>query len=160
MSHVCTGVSSVKAARAKESDCKEVLSFVYRVNESIDQYVVLDPFSMIQKGKLRGRLIRQTLFDGRYQVCLIRANSIEPCGVLFTAKGAALRGRSSSLVFFILERGIQIGEMHWEGSEVPCRVAAITEGDCDSGLERFGFRKSIAVELTNGSMNYYFLEIG
>lgn len=28
---MCTGVSCVKAVRAKESDCKEVLSFVYRV---------------------------------------------------------------------------------------------------------------------------------
>lgn len=117
---MCTGVSCVKAVRAKESDCKEVLSFVYRANESMDQYVVLDPFSTIQNGKMRGRLIRQTLFDGRYQVCLIRADSIEPCGMLITAKGAALRGRSSSLVLFILERGIQIAELRWEGSETPC----------------------------------------
>lgn len=29
---MCTGVSCVKAVRAKESDCKEVLSFVYRAN--------------------------------------------------------------------------------------------------------------------------------
>lgn len=157
---MCTGVSSVKAVRAKESDCKEVLSFVHRVNESIEQYTVLDPFSMIQNGKLRGRLIRQTLFDGRYQVCLIRTESTEPCGMLIMAKGAALRSRSSSLVFFILERGIQIGEMRWGGTEAPCRVAAITEGGCGSGLEQFGFRRSVAVELANGSMNYYFLEVG
>ena len=106
---MCTGVSCVKAVRAKESDSIEVLSFVYRANESMDQYVVLDPFSTIQNGKMRGRLIRQTLFDGRYQVCLIRADSIEPCGMLITAKGAALRGRSSSLVIFILERGSLLG---------------------------------------------------
>lgn len=100
---MCTGVSCVKAVRAKESDCKEVLSFVYRANESMDQYVVL-----IQNGKMRGRLIRQTLFDGRYQVCLIRADSIEPCGMLITAKGAALRGRSSSLVYLYWKGGFKL----------------------------------------------------
>ena len=71
----------------------------------MDQYVVLDPFSTIQNGKMRGRLIRQTLFDGRYQVCLIRADSIEPCGMLITAKGAALRGRSSSFGFYLYWKG-------------------------------------------------------
>lgn len=155
-----TGVSSLKAAKAKESDCKAVLSFVHRVNESMDQYVALDPFSMMQNGKLRGRQIRQALFDGRYQVCLIRSDSDAPCGLLITAKGAALRGRSSSLVFYILERGVRIEGIRWEGSEKSCRVAAITEGSCGSGLEQFGFRRSIALELANGRLNYYFLEVG
>ena len=57
---------SVTAVHANESDCKAILQFVNKANTDMSHYMVLDPFSIVQNGKVKGRLIRQMLFDGRY----------------------------------------------------------------------------------------------
>ncbi len=150
---------SVTAVHANESDCKAILQFVNKANTDMSHYMVLDPFSIVQNGKVKGRLIRQMLFDGRYNVYQLNNNTGEYCGILITAEGKALKGRSMSLIFYLLDQELCIEGVqqrtHGDGSRV-----IIISGESDAlNIEKFGFYKLESIPLANGHLDYYFLDL-
>lgn len=150
---------NVTVVQANESDCKAILQFVNGVNADISHYVALDPFSIVRDGKIRGRLIRQTLFDGRYCVYQIIENSGVCCGILITARGEALRGKSRSLIFYLLKRELCVDGMRWATCGDGGRVIAVSDGLSGLNIEEFGFCKIESVSLANGCMEYYALNL-
>lgn len=150
---------SVTIVQANESDCKAILQFVNEVNTDISHYAALDPFSIVQDGKIRGRLIRQTLFDGRYCVYQIIGSAGVCCGILITARGEALKGKSRSLFFFLLKRELCVDGMRWMTCGDGGRVIAVSDGVNDLNIEEFGFYKMESVSLTNGCLDYFALDL-
>lgn len=150
---------SVTAIQANESDCKAILQFVNKANTDMSHYVALDPFSVVRDGKIKGRLIRQMLFDGRYNVYQLNKNAGERCGILITAEGEALKGRSRSLIFYLLDRDLCIEGVRWGTHGDGGRVIAVSDGLDALNIEEFGFYKLESVSLANGHLDYYSLDL-